>query len=290
MRELIAVPNVSEGRDLAALRAIGEAFEQGGARLLDRHEDPDHHRAVFTLAGEPGSLAQAVLAGAREAIARIDLTAHEGQHPRVGAVDVAPIVYLDPADRGAAIAEALPEPNEVLHLGGGGFTFPRYLRATDPASSHLVLEIDDELPRIARRHLGLQDDDRLDIRIGDARLAFDDLADDSFDLVVGDAFASTSVPWHLSSSREVVDAETEARVRPRLPVADLWGVGPATSGKLHDAGIVLVADLAGWSVDALVERRVARAMARTLVAIRDGEDDATIRRPTARRSVRWAVW
>ncbi len=104
---LLAVPNVSEGRDLAALRAIGEAFEANGARLLDRHEDPDHHRAVYTLAGEPGSLAQAVLAGAREAIARIDLTAHEGQHPRVGAVDVAPIVYLDPADRGAAIAEAL---------------------------------------------------------------------------------------------------------------------------------------------------------------------------------------
>jgi glutamate formiminotransferase len=104
---LLAVPNVSEGRDLAVLQAIGEAFEANGARLLDRHEDPDHHRAVYTLAGEPGSLAQAVLAGAREAIARIDLTAHEGQHPRVGAVDVAPIVYLDPADRGAAIAEAL---------------------------------------------------------------------------------------------------------------------------------------------------------------------------------------
>ena len=104
---LLAVPNVSEGRDHATLDAIGEAFEQGGARLLDRHEDADHHRAVFTLAGEPGTLAQAVLAGAREAIARIDLTAHTGGHPRVGAIDVAPIVYLDEADRGAACAEAL---------------------------------------------------------------------------------------------------------------------------------------------------------------------------------------
>jgi glutamate formiminotransferase len=104
---LLAVPNVSEGRDQATLEAIGEAFTRGGARLLDRHEDPDHHRAVYTLAGEPGALAQAVLTGAREAIARIDLTAHEGEHPRVGAVDVAPIVYLDPTDRGAATAEAL---------------------------------------------------------------------------------------------------------------------------------------------------------------------------------------
>ncbi|WP_353951612.1 DNA polymerase IV [Knoellia sp. S7-12] len=83
----------------------------------------------------------------------------------------------------------------------------------------------------------------------------------------------------------VVDAETEARVRPRLPVADLWGVGPMTSGKLHDAGIVVVADLAGWTVDALIERRVAKAMAKNLVAIRDGLDDATIRLPTARKSI-----
>jgi glutamate formiminotransferase/glutamate formiminotransferase/formiminotetrahydrofolate cyclodeaminase len=104
---LLAVPNVSEGRDRPTLDAIGEAFERGGARLLDRHEDADHNRAVFTLAGEPGALAQAVVAGAREAIARIDLTGHEGGHPRVGAVDVAPIVHLDPGDRGAACAEAL---------------------------------------------------------------------------------------------------------------------------------------------------------------------------------------
>jgi glutamate formiminotransferase len=104
---LLAVPNISEGRDHTTLDAIGTAFEHGGARLLDRHEDPDHHRAVFTLAGEPGALAKAVLAGAREALARIDLTRHEGEHPRVGAVDVAPIVYLDEAARGAACAEAL---------------------------------------------------------------------------------------------------------------------------------------------------------------------------------------
>jgi len=104
---LLAVPNVSEGRDHTTLDAIGTAFANAGARLLDRHEDPDHHRAVFTLAGEPGALAPAVLAGAREAIKRIDVSRHAGQHPRVGAIDVAPIVYLDGADRGAAIAEAL---------------------------------------------------------------------------------------------------------------------------------------------------------------------------------------
>jgi glutamate formiminotransferase len=105
---LLAVPNVSEGRDEAALEAIARGFTAGGTtRLLDVHTDPDHHRTVFTLAGEPGTLANAVLSGAREAVSRIDLTRHAGVHPRVGAVDVAPVVHLDDEDRGAAVAEAL---------------------------------------------------------------------------------------------------------------------------------------------------------------------------------------
>jgi glutamate formiminotransferase / 5-formyltetrahydrofolate cyclo-ligase len=104
---LLAVPNVSEGRDREAIDAIGRAFGGESARLLDVHTDPDHHRSVFTIAGEPGALAGAVLAGAREAIARVDLARHEGRHPRVGAIDVAPIVYLEQARRGAACAEAL---------------------------------------------------------------------------------------------------------------------------------------------------------------------------------------
>jgi glutamate formiminotransferase / 5-formyltetrahydrofolate cyclo-ligase len=103
---LLAIPNVSEGRDQPAVAAIADAFKTR-ARLLDVHSDTDHHRSVFTLAGEPGSLAHAVLAGAAEAVKRVDVNAHEGIHPRVGAIDVAPIVYLDPADRGAACAEAL---------------------------------------------------------------------------------------------------------------------------------------------------------------------------------------
>jgi glutamate formiminotransferase/glutamate formiminotransferase/formiminotetrahydrofolate cyclodeaminase len=104
---LLAVPNVSEGRDAAVLDAIGAAFASGGARVLDRHEDPDHHRAVFSLAAGPGQLSAALLAGAAEAVARIDLRDPRGQHPHIGAIDVAPVVYLGPAERGAACAEAL---------------------------------------------------------------------------------------------------------------------------------------------------------------------------------------
>jgi glutamate formiminotransferase / 5-formyltetrahydrofolate cyclo-ligase len=101
---LLAIPNVSEGRDAAAIREVAAAFD---ARLLDVHSDADHHRSVFTIAGAPGELASAVVNGATEVIRQIDLSAHQGIHPRVGAVDVAPIVYLTPADRGAACVEAL---------------------------------------------------------------------------------------------------------------------------------------------------------------------------------------
>ncbi len=117
MTTLLAVPNVSEGRDRAVLDAIGAAFAAGGARVLDLHVDPDHHRSVFTLAGAPGEIAGAVVAGAREAIARIDLTRHAGEHPRVGAIDVAPIVHLDDATRGAACAEALVLADRLGELG-----------------------------------------------------------------------------------------------------------------------------------------------------------------------------
>ncbi len=101
---LLAVPNISEGRRTEVIEAIGLAF---GVPLLDVHSDPDHHRSVFTFAGGPGELAEATLNGVREAVARIDLRRQAGAHPRVGAIDVAPIVYLQDSDRGAACAEAL---------------------------------------------------------------------------------------------------------------------------------------------------------------------------------------
>ena len=111
---LLAVPNVSEGRDEQALEAIAHAFGPG---LLYRSSDYDHHRSVFTLAGEPGALHTAVLNGARKVLETIDLTHHAGVHPRVGALDVAPIVYLRSEDRGTAAAEALVLADELGELG-----------------------------------------------------------------------------------------------------------------------------------------------------------------------------
>jgi glutamate formiminotransferase / 5-formyltetrahydrofolate cyclo-ligase len=113
---LLAVPNFSEGRDDATIDAIGHALASGAAagdgsagevHLLATHRDPDHNRCVFTLAGAPAALPTALLAGACAALERIDLRRHEGVHPHVGALDVAPLVHLTDAQRGDACAAAL---------------------------------------------------------------------------------------------------------------------------------------------------------------------------------------
>lgn len=114
---LLAVPNVSEGRDERALTAIGEAFSSTGARLLDVHSDPDHHRTVFTLAGGTEDLVGALVAGARACREHIDLRDARGSHPLVGALDVAPLVFLDDARRGAACVAALVAGEELGRAG-----------------------------------------------------------------------------------------------------------------------------------------------------------------------------
>lgn len=113
---LESVPNVSEGRDPEALAALREAFS-GPARLLDVHTDWDHHRSVFTLVGSGEELVDTLFAGIRAAANRIDLTRHEGAHPRIGAADVVPLVPLEPdaepRAREAALALADRVGNEL---------------------------------------------------------------------------------------------------------------------------------------------------------------------------------
>lgn len=110
---LLAVPNVSEGRNHQTIATIAKAFTSSGdAHLLDVHSDPDHHRSVYTLAGYPSRLSSALVEGTRAAIERVEVgtdrdPAEVGVHPHVGAVDVVPVVYLEQSQRGAACAEAL---------------------------------------------------------------------------------------------------------------------------------------------------------------------------------------
>jgi len=88
-----SVPNVSEGRSEEAIEAIAAAIrEVDRVRLLDVDPDPDHNRTVYTLVGEPEGVLAAILALFEAALSRIDLRAHRGQHPRMGAVDVVPLV------------------------------------------------------------------------------------------------------------------------------------------------------------------------------------------------------
>jgi glutamate formiminotransferase / 5-formyltetrahydrofolate cyclo-ligase len=116
MPPLLAVPNVSEGSDLATLARLGSTFGRG-TTVLDRHTDGDHDRTVFTLAGQPGPLLEALVSGAEEALEAIDMSRYTGAHPAVGAVDVCPVVWLDPADRDAARTEAVATAVQIGGLG-----------------------------------------------------------------------------------------------------------------------------------------------------------------------------
>jgi glutamate formiminotransferase len=106
VRVLESVPNFSEGRDRATIDALGAALLRR-ARLLDVHADEDHNRSVFTLVGSEDELVAALLDAVEVARERIDLRAHEGAHPRIGAADVVPVVALAPEDRERARACAV---------------------------------------------------------------------------------------------------------------------------------------------------------------------------------------
>jgi glutamate formiminotransferase len=101
-----AVPNVSEGRDAARLDRLAATIADAGATLLDRTADWSHHRAVFTFAAEAPTIGRAAVALAAAVADEVDLTAHTGVHPRVGALDVLPFVPLGSASMDDAIAIA----------------------------------------------------------------------------------------------------------------------------------------------------------------------------------------
>ncbi len=116
MSPLLAAPNVCAGPDSARLASLAKAFGRG-VSLLDRHSDADHDRTVFTLAGGPGPLTEALVAGAEEALETIDMNGYRGAHPAIGALDVCPLVWLDPAQREAARTEAIAVAGQIAGLG-----------------------------------------------------------------------------------------------------------------------------------------------------------------------------
>jgi len=118
------VPNVSEGRSRETVAALGRAITQvPGVRLASVHIDPDHHRSVFTFLGAPEAVQAAALTLARAVFAQVDMRAHQGIHPRLGALDVLPFVPL----RGLGMAEATTVARAVAARLAEDHQLPVYL-------------------------------------------------------------------------------------------------------------------------------------------------------------------
>ncbi|MGH2937705.1 MAG: glutamate formimidoyltransferase [Solirubrobacterales bacterium] len=127
MPTLLAVPNISVAGDAEVLRRFHIAFGRA-ARILDVHTDADHGRSVFTIAGEPGGLAESLLAGAEEALETIDMSSYAGAHPAIGALDVCPIVWLREEDRDAARTEAVAVAAQIGGIGVPVFLYGELAR------------------------------------------------------------------------------------------------------------------------------------------------------------------
>jgi len=100
--------------------------------------------------------------------------------------------------------------DDLLYVGGGGFTLPRYFHATAGATA-TVLEVDPAIVSIAEEELGLVREPWLSVEVGDARLTLAGQPEGAFDIVVGDAFGGRSVPWHLTTEEFVADIRDRLR-------------------------------------------------------------------------------
>jgi glutamate formiminotransferase len=117
------IPNFSEGRDRAVLDRIAGAIDSTrGVILLDRTHDADHNRSVFTFVGGPDELERALAAAAAIAVECVDLRRHSGVHPRIGAIDVIPIVPLEGSSREECVALA----RRVAQILWERFEIPSY--------------------------------------------------------------------------------------------------------------------------------------------------------------------
>ncbi len=123
------------------------------------------------------------------------------QHSAVDLDDDAKLIFEYTQSIGAATDVAFPSGQAIrgLHIGGGGFSIPRYIRKTRPGSYNLVIERDPAVIKLDREKLGLVTDDSLVARAEDGRVAMRRAAPASYDLVVGDAFGGEAVPWHLAT-------------------------------------------------------------------------------------------
>lgn len=127
------VPNYSEGRDMQKVEQIVDCFRgKKGVKLLDYQTDPNHNRCVVTVIGEPEQLRDAVIASFEQAVKLIDMTKHEGQHPRMGAVDVVPFIPC----RNTTLEEADAVAKEVAKAVGEKYGVPCFLYEASASAPH----------------------------------------------------------------------------------------------------------------------------------------------------------
>ena len=130
------VPNFSEGRDKAIVDAIVDAMKISGVSLLDREMDADHNRSVITIVGDRESIAEAAIRGIGKASQLIDLTKHQGAHPRIGATDVVPFIPIE----GVTIEDCVAIARKVGEEVWKRYQIPVYLyeaAATHPDRTNL---------------------------------------------------------------------------------------------------------------------------------------------------------
>ena len=127
------VPNFSEGRDLQKIDKIVAPFRgKQGVKLLDYSNDEDHNRLVVTVVGEPEPLRDAVLEAIGVAVELIDLNHHQGQHPRMGAVDVVPFISI----RNVTMEEAVALSKEVGKEVAKRYNLPVFLYEKSASAPH----------------------------------------------------------------------------------------------------------------------------------------------------------
>lgn len=127
------IPNFSEGRDKEKIEAIVNVFRGvEGVKLLDYSSDADHNRSVVTVVGEPEALEKAIINMAEKVYENIDMSAHTGAHPRMGALDVVPFVPID----GITMEECVEIANRVGKVIAERFNIPVYLYEKAATASH----------------------------------------------------------------------------------------------------------------------------------------------------------
>ena len=132
-RIMECVPNFSEGRDLQKIDKIVAPFRaRAGVKLLDYSNDEDHNRLVVTVVGEPEPLRDAVLEAISVAVELIDLNHHQGQHPRMGAVDVVPFIPI----RGVTMDDAIALSREVGEEAARRYGLPVFLYEKSATAPH----------------------------------------------------------------------------------------------------------------------------------------------------------